>query len=48
METDNDIASAIHAVTNTGARIYEMLLPCLMLQGLLFNSIQTFGENNCQ
>ena len=32
----------------TGARIYENLLPCLMLRGILFNSIQKFRENNSQ
>ena len=32
----------------TGARIYENLLPCLMLRGLLFNSIQKFQENKTQ
>ena len=30
----------------TGARMYENLLPCLMLRGLLFNSILKFRENN--
>ena len=30
----------------TGARIYEYLLPCPMLRGFLFNSIQKFRENN--
>ena len=29
----------ITRLAGTGARIYETLLPCLMLRGLLFNSI---------
>ena len=29
---------------NTGARIYEYYLPCLMLRDLLFNSIQKFEK----
>ena len=32
----------------TGAWIYENLLPCLMLMGLLFNSFKKFRENNSQ
>ena len=35
-------------LTATDARIYENLLPCLMLRGLLFISIQKFRENNSQ
>ena len=31
-------------VLDTGARIYENLLPCLMLRGLLFNSVQNFEK----
>ena len=33
---------------HTGARIYEYLLPYLMLRGLLFNSIVKIRENNTQ
>ena len=37
-----------HTRTHTGPRIYENLLPCLMVRGLLFNSIQKLRENNSQ
>ena len=33
---------------DTGARIYENVLPFLMLRGFLFNSIQEFRENYSQ
>ena len=44
------LSSKVLAVADpdTGAGIYENVLPCLMLRGLLFNSIQKFRENNSQ
>ena len=42
------IAAFENVVQSTDARIYENVLSCLMLRGLLFNSIQKFRENNAQ
>ena len=35
---------AHNILKGTSARIYKNLLPCLMLRGILFNSIQNFEK----